>query len=165
MTRANFLIVTRSGKYKMQGNSSCYPSHMMASVLTFATSTASDNSGAINGFYDEPDSLALSEFIQNCGLTLGYVGNPNYYYEIDFVNQVVKVFGTKSRWINAPEDWEAKGWRGLYKGENGRMGYKDHWIKGKCIYQKSLKDLVEKIVDHEVVLREGVITEAELIKE
>jgi len=128
--------------------------------LKFATSTASTNEGATNGFYDRPDSRELSEFIESVGLTLGYVGNPCYYYEIDFVNQLVKVFGTVSRWINAPVDWEAKGWKGLYIGKNGKMGYRDCNIKGKLIYIKDLSELVERVVDHTVVMKEGVIAEA-----
>lgn len=159
MTRANFLIITRSGKFKMQGNSSCYPSNTMSNVLTFATSTASMNAGAKNGFYDEPYSQDIAEFIESIGLTFGYVGNPTYYYEIDFVKQSVKVFETKSRWINAPLDWEEKGWVGVYQGKNGRMGYKDHNVKGKCIYQKSFSELVDNMKH----LKSELVLEAEKI--
>ena len=63
MTRANFTIITKQGKFKMQGNSSCYPSNTMCAVLDFATSTASDNSGATNGFYTEQRPLESRHFI------------------------------------------------------------------------------------------------------
>jgi hypothetical protein len=163
MTRANFLIVTADGKFKMQGNSSCYPSNTMAAVLNFACSTASDNSGAKQGFYDRPESNDIATFIEAVGLTFGTVGNPCYFYEIDFVKQTVKVFGTKSRWINAPVDWEAKGWRGLYLGKNGRMGYRDCNIKGKCIYNKTLSQLVDGIYGGATLLNKGVVEEAEAL--
>jgi hypothetical protein len=163
MTRANFLIITKDGKFKLQGNSSCYPSNVMSPVLKFATSTASTNSGATNGFYDRPDSRELSEFIEAVGLTLGSVGNPCYYYEIDFVKQTVKVFDTKSRWINAPVDWEAKGWRGLYTGKNGKLGYMDCNVKGKCIYNKTLSQLVKGIYGGATILNKDVVEEAEAL--
>ena len=160
MTRANFLIVTGDGKFKMQGNSSCYPSNIMDAVLNFATSTASTNIGAPNGFYDCPDSREIATFIEAVGLTFGSVGNPTYFYEIDFVGQTVKVFDTKCRWINAPIDWKEKGWGGVYKGDNGRMGYMDCNVKGKCIYNKAFKDLVEKIVGGAIILNKGIVEEA-----
>lgn len=163
MTRANFLIVTADGKFKMQGNSSCYPSNVMADVLKFATSTASSNSGASNNFYDRPDSRDIANFIDAVGLTFGSVGNPSYFYEIDFVKQTVKVFGTKSRWINAPSDWEAKGWRGLYMGKNNRLGYMDCNVKGKCIYHEYFINLVVKISDDEMTVDVYKVKEAEEI--
>ena len=161
MTRANFLIVTGDGKFKMQGNSSCYPSNTMSAVLKFATSTASTNSGATNGFYKNPDSREISEFIEAIGLQFGSVGNPCYYYEIDFVKQTVKVFDTKSRWINAPKDWEAKGWRGCYTGKNGKFGYMDCNVKGKCIYNEYFINLVVKISDTEMTVNVYKVKEAE----
>ena len=36
MTRANFIIVTEQGKFKMQSNSSAYPSQMMEDIIKFA---------------------------------------------------------------------------------------------------------------------------------
>jgi hypothetical protein len=171
-TRANFTIVTKQGKFKMQSNSSAYPSHMMESIIKFATSTASCNAifdkeagidEKVLGFYPEPESRALSEFIEDAGLTFGSVGNPNYFYEIDFVNRHVKAWKSTSRWINAPADWKEKGWQGLWEGKNGRMGYMDNNVRGKLIYNKTLKELVKEVVDNNPVLHEGVITFAENI--
>ena len=162
MTRANFLIVTGDGKFKMQGNSSCYPSNIMAPILNFATSTASRNDGATNGFYDRPDSWEISKFIEAVGLTFGSVGNPNYFYEIDFVKQSLKVFDTKSRWVNAPKDWKEKGWGGVYE-EKGKIGYRDCNVKGKCLYNKTFNQLVETIVGDAIILNKGIVEEAEAI--
>lgn len=141
MTRANFLIITDSGKFKMQGNSSCYPSNIMEYIITFALSVKSNNLGATNGFYCSPDSRDIAEFIDSVGLTFGYVGNPTYYYEIDFVKQVVKTFDTRSRWVNAPINWEEKGWVGCYQNDKGKWGYRDYNTKGKCIFQKTFIEL------------------------
>ena len=172
MTRANFTIVTKEGKFKMQSNSSAYPSNMMEDIIKFATSTASKNAifdkergidESIVGFYPEPESRAISEFVERCGLSFGSVGNPTYFYEIDFVNRHVKVWGTTSRWINAPVDWKEKGWQGVWEGTNGRMGYRDNNVRGKLIYNKPLKELVKDIKDFEVELNEGVVTFAENI--
>ena len=144
MTRANFLIITDSGKFKMQGNSSCYPSNIMEYIITFALSVKSNNLGAKNGFYTNPDSNDIAEFISDVGLTFGYVGNPTYYYKIDFVNHIVKIFDTKSRWVNAPFDWEKKGWVGCYQNDKGNWGYKDCNAKGKCITKKTFIELYNK---------------------
>ena len=144
MTRANFEIICKDGKFYLQGNSSCYPSWTMGDVIKFATSTRSLNSIFDNklGFYENPNSRDIAEFIENLGLTFGSVGNPSFYYQIDFLNKVVKVWESKTRWINAPLDWKAKGWKGCYEGTKGRFGY-DTWVKGKCIYQKSFFDLID----------------------
>ena len=171
-TRANLTIVTKQGKFKMQSNSSAYPSHMMEAIIKFATSTASNNAifdkeagidEKVLGFYPEPESWDLATFIEACGLTFGSVGNPSYFYEIDFVNRHVKVWGRTSRWINAPVDWKEKGWAGVYEGKNGKIGYMDCNIRGKMIYHKTLKELVKEVNNNEPVLNEGVITFAENI--
>lgn len=170
MTRANFTIVTKQGKFKMQSNSSAYPSNMMESIIKFATSTASNNAifdkdagidEKVIGFYPEPESRAISEFVEACGLSFGSVGNPTYFYEIDFVNRHVKVWENRLSWVNAPADWKERGWNCL-EGKNGKFGY-TNWVKGKMIYNKPLKELVKEVKDFEVVLNEGVITQAENI--
>jgi hypothetical protein len=158
MTRANIVIITRQGKFNFQCNSSAYPSNVMAIVLKFATSTASTNSGATNGFYDAPDSRELAEFIEDFGLTLGHVGNPSYFYDIDFVKQTVKVWDKKQRWVTAPADWKERGWN-CYESKKGVFGWHTD-IKGKLIYEKKFSELVNKVVNHEVFLNEGVVEEA-----
>jgi len=146
MTRANFEIICGDGKFKLQGNSSCYPSNIMKYVISFATSTRSLNAVVEGeykalGFYENPDSLAISEFIEDIGLTFGSVGNPSYFYQIDFVKKVLKVWDYKKRWVNAPLDWEAKGWKGCNQNSKGKFGYTGI-VKGKCIYSKYFVDLV-----------------------
>lgn len=135
MTRANFTIITREGKFKMQGNSSCYPEEVLPQAIKFIESTKSSNPGATNGFYDEPSGYDIAEFIQSVGLMFGSAGNPSYFYEIDFVKHSVKTFGTKSRWVNAPADWKEKGWSCVWE-KNGKIGYMDHNVKGKCIHEE-----------------------------
>ena len=145
MTRANFEIITghfHPRKSYFQGNSSCYPSYMLEFVVKACVSSFSTNAGAPKNFYPEIDSSALSELIKDCGLTLGQVGNPSYFYKLDFFNRIVTVYDTASRWVNAPVDWEAKGWGGVYKGNNGRMGYSSI-IKGKVLFTSEFKNLVD----------------------
>jgi len=164
MTRANFIIVTRDGKFKLQCNSSAYPSNVMEDIINFAVSTASKNSAVIGegkiGFYDNPDSWELAKFIESVGLTLGWVGNPSYFYTVDFINQTVSAWGTKGRWVNAPKDWEAKGWKGCYESK-GRFGYFDANVKGKKIFEKGFKELLFDLNDKdEKILKAGVLAEA-----
>lgn len=139
MTRANILIVTPEGRFKFQANSSAYPSQTMAPILLFATSTAHKNRGVNNGFYSEPDGTALSQFISDLDLTLGSIGNPSYFYEVDFVKQHVKVWGYKFRWNNAPLDWEERGWNCI-ENNKGQIGW-NSFVKDKLLYNKKFSDL------------------------
>lgn len=159
MTRANIIIITPQGNFKFQCNSSAYPSNVMGSVLKFATSTASNNTGAPNGFYDNPDSDKLAEFIESFGLTLGHVGNPSYYYEIDFVKQHVKVWNSRLKWVKAPADWEARGWRCYQNTSTSGYGWHSN-VKNKLIYNKSFRELVKGIVKWDVVLHDDAVSEA-----
>ena len=154
MTRANFLIITRQGKFKFQANSSAYPSYMGSHILEFAISTASTNGGATNGFYDSPDSRELANFIEGCCLTFGHVGNPSYFYEIDFVKQHVKAWDSRLSWVNAPLDWRERGWN-CWEGKNGKFGY-TNWVKGKLIYNKRLSELLDSGQDYVPIMREGI---------
>lgn len=163
-TRANFLIVTDRGKFNFQANSSAYPSNTMKDVLTFAVSTASRNAlfnkenGGL-GFYGNPDSWDLSAFIASVDLTLGTVGNPSYYYEIDFVQKHVKVWDYKPRWVNAPVDWEAKGWKGCYPNSKGQFGY-DSVCKGKILYNQPFKALCGRYVNREMQVKKSELEKA-----
>jgi hypothetical protein len=148
-TRANITIITRQGKFQFQGNSSMYPSNTMEDVFKFATSTAHKFKNKLD-FHDEPDSRDLSNFIENCGLTLGQIGNPSYFYEIDFVEKKIRVWDYKMRWINAPENWKERGWN-CYEGKNGKAGWYS-FVKGKMLLQLSFREMVSKVVDGEVSL-------------
>lgn len=157
MTRANITVLTIYGKYKFQANSSAYPSNVIEPIINFATSVVSNNAvfnGKI-GMYDEPCSSDLSTFIEEVGLTFGHVGNPSYYYDIDFVKGEIRVYDTNVRWINAPIDWEEKGWRGLYEGKNGKLGYHSI-IKGKNLLTYSILDLAF-INDEKVVINKDIV--------
>lgn len=163
MTRANFLVITKEGKFNFQSNSSAYPSYMMEAVIKFATSTASKNSVFKTpiGFHPSPETINLSEFIDDCGLTLGKIGNPTYYYEIDFVKQTVRVWNNKLRWINAPIDWRERGYN-CWENKKGSYGWTE-WVKNKLIYSKRFDELVVDVEEGEVILFKGVIEEAKKI--
>ena len=159
MTRANITIITRQGKFQFQGNSSMYPSNTMGDIFKFATSTINRHNGKID-FWDEPGSCDLSTFIEECGLTLGQIGNPSYYYEIDFKTKLVKVWDYKMRWVSAPIDWEAKGWRGCYDNGKGKFGY-DSVVKGKLLYSKGFRDMIRRYTaEREVILNKTELKKA-----
>lgn len=160
MTRANVYVITRQGKFKFQANSSAYPSNVMGDIIEFATSAASKNAifnGQI-GFYDHPDSRALSTLIYEMGLTLGEVGNFSFVYEIDFVKQRVKVWNSTTYWVNGPEDWEAKGWN-CWKGKNGKYGY-TNWKKNKLLFDKHFISLIEDVVSENAVINDNTMKAA-----
>ncbi len=151
-TRANITIITKQGKFKFQGNSSMYPSNTMEHIFNFATSTAIKRENVIS-FFDEPDSCDLSTFIENCGLTLGQIGNPSYFYEIDFVEKKVRVWDYKFRWVNAPVDWEVKGWKGCYENEKGKFGY-NSFVKGKLLLNLPFKEMIDDVIENGFLLNE-----------
>jgi hypothetical protein len=148
-TRANITIVTRQGKFLFQGNSSMYPSNTMEDIFKFATSTAHKVEKKID-FFDEPHSRDLSNFIDDCGLTLGQIGNPSYFYEIDFAQKKIRVWGYKMRWINAPLDWKERGWN-CYENKNGKYGWHS-FIKGKLLLQLSFNEMIDDVLDGEVIM-------------
>jgi hypothetical protein len=165
-TRANITLTTRQGKFKFQANGSAYPSNVMKSILTFAISVVSRNAyfkkvGGI-GYYDNPDGYELGNFIAQMDLQLGHVGNPTYFYDIDFTFGIIKVFESKRRWVNAPNDWQAKGWVNLEQNSKGRWGYYTE-IKGKEIYNRFVLDLVDLTNVTEIVLKPKEISIAEAI--
>jgi len=146
MTRANFTIITNEGKIKLQCNSSAYPSEIMKPLLLFAISTYAKNNyfgEGKDGFYENPEGFYLGEFIRDLNLSIGHVGNPSYYYEIDFVKQTIKVWANAMYWVNAPSDWKERGWYCyLYKSNN--YGY-HAWRKGKLIYNNTFRNVTAVI--------------------
>lgn len=147
MTRANFHFITRQGCFKFQGNSSCYPSEMIPNIFDFIKSVASHNSYFDSGFgfYDVPESNGVSTVIDTCGLTFGSVGNFCYVYEVDFVKQTLRIWDSRIYWVNAPTDWQAKGYH-CYKGENGTIGY-SNWRKGKLLYNNSFSNIILNVAN------------------
>lgn len=162
MTRANIVIITRQGKFKFQSNSSAYPSWIMEPILRFIGSAASNllETGKIV-FYDAPDTFALSELIDKCGLTLGTIGNFSYHYEIDFVNKTIKVWDSNTRWVNAPIDWKERGY-GCWENEKGKYGW-TNWVKGKLLYSKRFDELVVGVNDYDPVFADNIFEEAKKI--
>ena len=160
MTRANITIITRQGKFHFQGNSSMYPSNTMEDIFKFATSTAAKQNGRFI-FYDEPECRDLATFIDSVGLTLGQIGNPSYFYEIDFKSNLVRVWESKTRWINAPEDWKARGWN-CYQNSKGKYGW-DSWVKGKMILQLPFRAMFTTIKEREPVINKTELKKAILL--
>lgn len=163
MTRANIVIITGQGKFNFQSNSSAYPSLMMEPIIKFVGSTASRNAifkGNLD-FYDNPDSFALSELIDKCGLTLGRIGNFSYHYEIDFVLKHIKVWDNNLRWVNAPSDWRERGYN-CWENEKGKYGW-TNWVKDKLLYSKRFDELVVGVNDYDPVFADNIFEEAEKI--
>lgn len=141
MTRANFNIIAGYGSIKLQIGSDGYLSGVIDEVKELVKSVASTNSFFKDGFgfYDNPSGDDLGKFISDLNLSIGHVGNFSYAYEIDFVKQKIKAWDSTIYWVNAPEDWEARGWN-CWKGNNGKYGY-TNWRKGKLIYDKTFLEI------------------------
>ncbi len=164
MTRANITLITKYGKFELQCNSSAYPSYLMDDIINFATSAIGKSEGNMFIYDSGTDSGDLSEFIFTLGLTLGSIGNPSYYYIIDFKNGEIKVHNNARRWVTAPSNWKELGWQGLYYDEKGRFGFAD-WIKGKVIYRVNIIDLVESFKDGVFKLKDSEISRLKNFKE
>jgi len=120
VTRANLLIVTKDGhKIKLYWSSDAYPDTVGAMLWALARRE------------HEPTLENLADQNPAGELCFGYVGNPYYFYEVDQSAQTVMAWHATQRWVNAPEDWRARGWR-CYLGDNGRFGY-PNWVKGRPI--------------------------------
>ena len=117
MTRANLLVITRFGRSKFEWGSDAYPE----SVREFLKQLAA--------MKEMPDVDWLAENNPAGPLTPGTVGNPYYYYEVNQLKGTVTMWDSSIYWVNAPEDWKARGWN-CWQGENGRYGY-SNWRKGK----------------------------------
>ena len=117
MTRANLLVITRFGRFKFEWGSDAYPEDVKEFLKQLAT------------MKEMPGVDWLAENNPAGRLTPGTIGNPYYYYEVDQLKGTVTAWESATYWVNAPEDWEARGWR-CWKGSNGRYGY-TNWRKGK----------------------------------
>ena len=126
-TRANFHLITKQGLHKFQSNSSAYPSEMLPKIFRLVQSCEFNTKD-----FGEPDSLGLSDLFDGCGLTLGSIGNFSYVYELNFINKTLRVWNNKFRWVNAPNDWQERGWNCWVGGKNNTYGY-TNWIKGKLL--------------------------------
>lgn len=117
MTRANLLILTKHGqKIKLHWGSDAYPETVKVQLWVLAMS---EHEPTLENLADENNAGSLH---------FGYVGNPYYFYEVDQDSHTVKAWEARIKWVNAPNDWEARGWR-CWIGDNGRWGY-PNWVKG-----------------------------------
>lgn len=147
MTRANINIICGYPKlHTFEKGGDGYPSEVIPEIFNLVLSCAHSQYGETKEnkmtleFWDTPQSWDLSDFINDLGLTLGHVGNFCYAYEIDFKKQTVKAWESAMRWVNAPLDWEARGWN-CWKGSNGKFGY-SNWVKGKKLVDLKFSDMV-----------------------
>lgn len=118
MTRGNLTIKCYKNKWLFQISSDGYPEDIVPSLLKIIKLNVYD---------------IYLDTIQNLigNVALGHVGNPCYYYDIDLVEKTIKVYESKTYWVNAPDNWKELGWY-CWQGSNGKMGYID-WRKGKKI--------------------------------
>ena len=121
MTRANLVIIAACGQRTcLEFGSDASPSEGMARFL-----------GNLAIMEYGPDLEWLQANNPAGMISIGEVGNPSYFYEVDQRTHTVRAWNAKTRWVNAPDDWQERGY-GCYKGTNGRYGY-TNWIKGKNI--------------------------------
>ena len=140
MTRANFEIICGyPKKHCFEKGSDGYLSGVMGDIFKFILSCAHIDGGNLE-FYESPAAWDLAAFIKECNLTLGHVGNFCYAYEIDFKKKTVKAWNSNTRWVNAPENWEERGWS-CYKNEKGKWGYTT-WVKGKMLINIKFKEMI-----------------------
>ncbi len=159
MTRANVVIIAGyPAKHYFEKGGDGYLSGVMEDIFNFVQSISRRREDRILGvtidFWDRPDSSGLSTFIEDCNLTLGHVGNFSYAYEIDLNKQTIKAWDYKTSWVNAPLNWEEKGWS-CYKGKNGKYGY-DNFVKGKKLVDIKFSDAV-KLENDFVVINEELL--------
>ena len=122
MTRAN-LIIKRAHErtIELHWGSDAYPEQ----VKPFLEALIHEVAG---------DSLNVNDFAEHNpagNISFGLVGNPYFIYEVDLSAKHARGWSTKTRWVNAPQDWKARGW-GCYLGENGRYGYPT-WVKNHLV--------------------------------
>jgi hypothetical protein len=159
MTRANIHLITPQGKFKFQSNSSAYPSHIGNAFLELVASVAYKNDGVVK--FGEPDSFGLSKFVEDCGLTLGTIGNFSYHYDVDFVKQTFSIWDYKTRWVNAPDNWRERGWH-CYEGKNNRFGWTT-FVKGKKLITLSFKEMVTDVIDCNGVINLETLKTVEIL--
>lgn len=147
MTRANVIIKKNwfPKKSYLERGGDGYPKEMIPELVRFLVGHVSK--GAIarkedNILYDGVDSSSLATLINNLGLTLGFVGNFCYMYEIDLTKGTIKAWESKTRWINAPANWKERGWN-CWTGANGKDGYTT-WVKGKVVFETCIKKLLKE---------------------
>lgn len=149
MTRANVVLKAKySSDTKLQIGSDGYPSEVLPAMVKCLAQHI-NFSPHPEKMYDTFGSQEFGKLVDDLGLFPGHVGNPYYYYEIDLEKGIVRAWESQTYWVNAPVDWEEKGWN-CYKGSNGKFGY-TNWRKGKKIFHTTVDDLMATKKDFEDV--------------
>lgn len=142
MTRANIVIVHGSYPKKafLEKGSDGYPSEVIPELVKFLVAHV-NNSSSEERLYKYVSSDALVTLMSELYLTLGQIGNFYYAYEVDLVKGTIKAWESKTRWVNAPADWEKRGWV-CWLGSNGKYGY-TNWVKGKIVFSTDIETLLK----------------------
>ena len=122
MTRANILIISDGNKFKLRIGSDGYPADVLPILIPYKDA---------RDYYE----LDLRQFVIDLGLTLGHIGNPCYYYDLNLDDHWLKAWKSTMYWVNAPENWRERGWN-CHLGGNGKYGY-ENWRKGILVYDSS----------------------------
>ena len=130
MTRANLTIKFYDNKWKFEMNDYPLPNNVVPKLLLMIDTCKTQY---------EIDLSKLQDYFGD--MSLGHIGNADYFYEIDIHKRTINVWDSKIKWINAPSNWKERGWLGIYEGKNGRMGYTSI-VKGKKI------DITEYVFDY-----------------
>ncbi len=154
MTRANIEIIQEyfPTKAHLVINSDGYPENVVPALVNFLVEHV--NEGAIyrnkvnktpvteKELYGSIDSGALQNLLKETYATIGSIGNFSYAYKVDLLKGTITAWNSGTRWINAPENWEERGWS-CWIGKNGKAGYTT-WIKGKKVFEITLEQLLKE---------------------
>jgi len=121
MTRGNLTIKSYGNKWLFEMSNYPVPEDVVPELLIILSE--------FNHRKDIPLSRLRDTFDD---MHFGHIGNPDYIYEVDIEKKEIAAWETRNKWVNAPDNWDEKGWNGIYKGKNGRMGYMSV-AKGKRI--------------------------------
>lgn len=153
-TRANILVIQECfpKKVNFEIASSGYPSYVLDTLVNFCTEHIIKYGSGEKKLYNRIDGMALRDFTNDLCPTISVVGNPSYIYEIDLVKGTLKVWNTKTKWVNAPLDWKERGWN-CWLGSNNKYGYTT-WCKNKLLINYdifALEKLTEIKCENEII--------------
>ena len=125
MTRANITIRSLGRKFELQLGSDGYPEEVVPILKEQLKAT---------DYY----GFDLYILTHNFNVSLGHVGNPYFYYDLDLDENTLKCYKATTYWVNAPENWKERGWY-CWLGENGKYGY-TNWRRGRLIQFEKLEE-------------------------
>lgn len=134
-TRANLLIIQDSYQKKiyLERMNSGNPEELLPAIVKFCKSQI------WNDIVVKIIGHGIGDLINDLELSMSKIGNFSYHYEINLIDETVKIWKFANRWVYAPENWKEKGWS-CYEIKNGRYGYTNR-IKGKLLFNMDLKAL------------------------